>query len=362
VDSNASKVNSIRLRELGLESLADVVLLALQCLRSGNTQQTLELCRAGVAHFGADPAVSVVQAMAELAAGHISDAESILSSLRKARPTHLAALYTSAWMHSQSGEPALAVSELLELVRTFPDYPGALGTLATLLMPGSSYREVLGYIHHALRPLTYLEIGVETGATLRLAQTAERIVGVDPNLTLLGHDEASERARLYALTSDEFFASLNLATVFDGRPLHLVFIDGMHRFEFALRDFLNVEQWSNPYTLVILHDVLPIIPIVAERDRRTKFWVGDVWKALWLLLELRKDLTIAVIPTAPSGLAIIRGLNREYRHDTAQWAPAIARYTALAYPLLDPGNWPRHLHVVDNSKPGWNEALGRSPS
>ncbi len=94
-----------------------------------------------------------------------------------------------------------------------------------------------------------------------------------------------------------------------------MFIDGMHRYEFALRDFCNVENWANPRTIVAIHDVLPILPLVAERERSTKFWVGDVWKALWMLLEFRKDLAIFVIPTPPSGLAIIRGLNPRNTQD-----------------------------------------------
>ena len=348
------------LSELGLDSLSDVVLLALQCVRSGNYQQALDLCRAGSEKFGGDAAVKVVSAMAELGLGHAANAQSLLSNVYEERPQHLVGLYTSAWMHAELGNRAGAIEDLLRVTRTFPDYPGALGMLSSLLMPGPSYREVLSYIHLALRPTSYLEIGVETGATLRLAQTAKHIVGVDPNLASLRRDELSPQTQLYAVTSDEFFETQTLSKVFGGQPLQLAFIDGMHRFEFALRDFCNVELWSNPQTVVVVHDVLPILPIVAERERQTKFWVGDVWKALWLLAELRKDLTVTVIPTPPSGLAVFRGLNRAHRHDSVQWSRAIERYAGLSCPIEEPGIWPSQLRVTENTKRGWHDALGIS--
>ena len=344
--------------ELGLESISDVVLLALQCLRSGNYQQAIQLCSVGCERFGNDPAAAVVSAMAELGMGEVGHAETLLSAVRNAHPTHLVGLYTLAWLHAESGNTNLAVEELLEVIRAYPDYPGALGALSTFLMPGPSYRDVLGYVHQILAPKTYLEIGVETGATLRLAQSTECAVGIDPNLAAVRKCELSDRIRLYETTSDDFFAVHTCADVFGGRPLDLAFIDGMHRFEYAIRDFCNVELWSNPNTIVVLHDVLPVHPIVAERERQTKFWVGDTWKVLWLLVEGRKDLTISVIPTPPSGLAIIRGLNREHKCDPALFGTTIEHYAGLTYPSLEPGSWPEHFRLVANTKTGWNSALG----
>jgi len=316
------------------------------------------LCEASSDRFGNDPAVEVVRAMAELGKGNHARAEAMLQRLRERHPRHLVAAYTAAWLNIELGRPGEAVKYLLELVREYPDYPAALGTLASVLMPGPSYRDVLTYVNQALRPLTYLEIGVETGATLRLARTAKRIVGVDPNLELLQRDEITSRARLHACTSDEFFEKHTLASEFDSMPLDLAFIDGMHSFEFVLRDFRSVESWANDHTIVILHDVLPILPLVAERNRRTKFWVGDVWKAIWLLVEYRSDLEISIVPTPPSGLAIVRGLNSANWIDPIRWNGAIECYSELAYPHEEPGSWPDQLHIVDNTRAGWNEALG----
>jgi hypothetical protein len=47
---------------------------------------------------------------------------------------------------------------------------------------GEQYDVVLARLHHVLRPCSYLEIGVSTGETLRLA-TCDSI-GVDPTLNI----------------------------------------------------------------------------------------------------------------------------------------------------------------------------------
>lgn len=346
------------LSTLGLESLPDVILLAQQCVRSGNWDQAREICEAGLSQLGHDPALNVVLAMVELGKGNFAQAEELLEQVRELHPNHLVGLFTAAWMKIESGQPSKAVSDLLEVVRRFPDYPGALGTLASVLMPGPSYRDVLAYIHRAIRPKTYLEIGIETGATLQLAHAAEVVVGVDPNLSSIKPNAKFEGAQFFGTTSDEFFKNNTVASVFGRYPLDLVFIDGMHRFEFALRDFCNVENWADLATVVVIHDVLPIVPLVAERERRTKFWVGDVWKALWLLLEIRKDLAISVIPTPPSGLGVVRGLNPKNAPDRSRWIAAVDQYSGLSYPSSEPGMWPQHLPLVENSRNGWNKALG----
>ena len=358
VDPIAPHKTGQLLSKLGLASLADLVLLAQQCIRSGNWEQARDLCNAGVSRFGSDPAIDVILAMVELGTGNSEKAGALLEEVRDRYPNHLVASYTAAWMSIERGQSAAALQYLLEVVDRFPDYPGALGTLASMLMPGPSYRDVLAYIHRTLKPNTYLEIGVETGATLRLAQTAKTIVGVDPNLDSIRRSESLGQAILYGCTSDEFFEVQTQESVLENQPLDLAFIDGMHCYEFAIRDFWNIEKWAHSGTVVAIHDVLPILPLVAERERSTKFWVGDVWKALWALLEFRPDLTISVIPTAPSGLAIIRGLDPNDTQNDSLRDVAISRYTEKLYPLDTPGNWPSHLPIAKNSTHGWNEALG----
>ena len=211
--------------------------------------------RRGLLNFGGDPALHVTWAMVELGFGNLPEADRLLQRVRECHPSNLVAKYATAWMNIERGEPKTALPFLLNVVRKFPDYPGALGTLASVLLPGPSYREVLAYLHHTIRPKTYLEIGVEAGATLRLAAAAPLTVGVDPNLTSLRRDAAIKHAKLYSCTSDEFFRSQTLDSVYADQPLGSGSIDGMHRYEFALRDFGNVETWANLSTIVVIHDL-----------------------------------------------------------------------------------------------------------
>jgi hypothetical protein len=296
--------------------------------------------------------------MVELGAGQRELAAALLDEVLADHPEHLPALYTSAWMNLQRGKPVNAREQLLTIARVFADYPGALGTLATLLLPGPSYREVLSFVHHALKPASYLEIGVETGATLRLAQFSSIIVGVDPDLSQVQPDAIISRARLFSCTSDEFFDRHTSQSALNSRPLALAFIDGMHQFEYALRDFCNLETWATRDTVVIMHDVLPILPLVAARERQTKFWVGDVWKSLWVLLEHRPDLTISVIPTAPSGLAVIRGFGARKSLRDTQFETLVEDYSHRSYPDLEPGVFPGHVPLVANTVDGWRAAIG----
>ena len=338
--------------------MADVVLLAQQFMRSGSWDLARQLCKEAGEHWGEETALIVTRAMIEMGAGQRQLAETLLGEVLADHPEHLAALYSSAWMNIQRGKTVNAREQLLTITRVFADYPGALGTLATTLLPGPSYREVLAFLHKALKPQTYLEIGLETGATLRLARFSSTLVGIDPDLSLIQQDEVIGRARMFSCTSDEFFDRQTPRSALNSQPLEFAFIDGMHQFEYALRDFCNLETWATSETVIAMHDVLPILPLAASRERQTKFWVGDTWKALWTLLEYRPDLTINVIPTAPSGIAVIRGFRTRRSLSETQLAAAYEKYSNLPYPDYEAGSFPAHLPLVANSVQGWLMALG----
>jgi hypothetical protein len=88
-----------------------------------------------------------------------------------------------------------------------------------------------------------------------------------------------------------------------------VFIDGMHFFEYALRDFMNVERRASHSTLIVIDDIYPGHPAQAERRRRTRAWTGDVWKLREVLRTYRPDLFMLSINTAPTGLLFITSLD-----------------------------------------------------
>jgi hypothetical protein len=89
----------------------------------------------------------------------------------------------------------------------------------------------------------------------------------------------------------------------------LSFIDGMHKFEFALRDFANLERNSAPGSTILIHDCNPPTRESATPKQETFLWAGDVWKLIICLGKERPDLDISVVDVAPTGLAIIRSLD-----------------------------------------------------
>lgn len=335
---------------------ADLLFFVRQCLERGCFDHALALADALPERAAAEPALALTLAVARFLAGERAEARAAVAELSRARPSDLNALAVLAEMDARSGERAAAIATFARLVELYPDYPGAEQTLAALLMPGPSYRDVLRSIHAALRPQTYLEIGVAAGATLALATGARLAVGVDPVPAPLEH-MLPAGARVVNETSDAFFASRRREDVFGGAPVDLVFIDGLHLFEQALRDFMHAERWCAPSSTIVLHDCVPISAATASRERHTRFWVGDTWKAAWALARYRPDLRLRTVLAPPSGLVVVRRLDPASTRLRDEHEALTAELMPLAYPLAV-GHWPEPLHVVPNTPAGLAEALG----
>ena len=97
------------------------------------------------------------------------------------------------------------------------------------------------------------------------------------------------------------------------------FIDGLHLFEQVLRDFVNLERSCDANTVVLFHDCMPLDPETATRERTTDFYSGDVWKAVLAVRRSRPELKMVMVPTAPTGLCLVRGLDPE----ASQFADAL---------------------------------------
>jgi hypothetical protein len=299
--------------------------------------------------------LELVEARARFGLGERDAAFAIVDRRLAERPSDVLALYHKAQFLSQSGRARDAIAVLVRLVELVPDFPGALQSLAQLSFPGPPYRELLKRVHERLRPRSYLEIGVEHGTTLALAVHSERVIGVDP-VAKPPTRELPRGTRLFHTTSDSFFAAQRREDILGEQTVDLAFIDGMHWFEYALRDFHNVERWCARTSTVVLHDCLPAAPIAASRERRTSFWVGDTWKALEYLLRERPDLEISIIPSYPSGLVVIRNLDPQFSISSELLEARAARYLPLEYPYA-PGAWPSHYSVVPNAEPHLAELL-----
>lgn len=221
--------------------------------------------------------------------------------------------------------------------------------------PGPDYFEWLKWLHATIRPESYVEIGVETGRSLRFAQRPTKSIGIDPAVNVVVSIESW--VKLYKLPSDDFFAQYDLRQVLDTESVDMAFIDGLHTFDQALKDFINIEHYSLPGTVVAFHDIFPVTPITAARDRETIFWLGDTWKVVLILKEMRPDLKIFTIPTFPSGLTLVTGLNANSQLLVQEMETIINHWMGI-----DLGSYmdeiDTHLNVVNNEVPVVSKLLG----
>ena len=195
-------------------------------------------------------------------------------------------------------------------------------------LPGAAYYNVLHGVHRVLEPANYVEIGVHQGISVAQARETTQVIGVDPapdiEITL------PDTVTIYEATSDDFFAEQDLGELLGG-PVQLGFIDGLHLFEQVLRDFMNLERYSSSDTVVILHDCLPLNEVTAARERTTDFYAGDVWKATLALRRRRPELDMVLVPTAPTGLCLLRGLDRESRVLSEDLPEIVGEYMDLGF-------------------------------
>jgi hypothetical protein len=173
--------------------------------------------------------------------------------------------------------------------------------------------EFLEALHELVKPKIYLEIGVQYGGSLNLAHQAEVAIGIDPNP--LAPPKGNQV--LFSMTSDAYFG---------GQPelpgsVDLAFIDGMHLYEYALRDFINVEQRCHANSVVVFDDVLPYNNVIAGREQIPGDWTGDVWKVFYILGKWRSDLELCLVDTFPTGalVALQSSPNTSVRHVYPAW-------------------------------------------
>jgi hypothetical protein len=194
-----------------------------------------------------------------------------------------------------------------------------------------TYLDLLDRIHRAVLPRGYLEIGVRDGVSLARALPGTRVVAIDP-VPVIDRKHARQ-TRVFPMTSDDYFATRNLLSDL-GSPCDLAFVDGMHRFEFALRDFMNVERYAHAGTVVLVHDCYPVNEQTATRQPTTALWSGDVWKLIVCLKDTRPMLRISVVDVLPTGLAIITGLDPTSTVLADGYAQLTEQYAGLPYSTL----------------------------
>ena len=100
--------------------------------------------------------------------------------------------------------------------------------------------------------------------TLRLASAMDRVCrfpGRDPSVLIPNFGSRIRHCDLDRPGEERhLFGRTNPLAHLEGMALDFAFIDGMHLSEFALRDFMNIEEHMDRAGVVVLDDVLPRNP------------------------------------------------------------------------------------------------------
>jgi hypothetical protein len=217
--------------------------------------------------------------------------------------------------------------------------------LSTLRMPGDSYYVWLSRFYTSLSPRTMIEIGTGNGDSLALVEPPTLAIAVDP-APILSRPLKTE-VHVFAEKSDEFFAHRRPDSLLARRALDIAFVDGLRLFEQSLRDFINLERYCGPRSLILLHDTVPLDEPTQTRERRTDFHTGDVWKTVLCLKHYRPDLEVFTIATPWSGLTVVLGLDPETRVLSDSYQEAVARFVDVPFAAIE-SQMEASLNIVPN--------------
>ena len=162
----------------------------------------------------------------------------------------------------------------------------------------------------------YLEIGVFNGHIFFRIKSPFKIA-VDPEFRFdfmrkLGKiilNPSNLNNKYFRKTADDFFAQ-DAATVIGNKKIQISLIDGMHEYEYALRDIENTLKYLSDDGVIVVHDcnALTKEANVSFADWKARnfsgTWNGDVWKTIVHLRSLRPDIDAFVLDT-DHGLGII---------------------------------------------------------
>lgn len=191
---------------------------------------------------------------------------------------------------------------------------------------GVRYERFLGKLHQALLFDWYLEIGCKDGTSF--APVRSKTIAVDPffraEVNVIGQKPA---LHVFQATSDAFFESGFLKR--NDIRLSVSFLDGMHLFEYLLRDFMNTEAASDPQGVIMMHDLVPFRLGMTTRDLTAIRgpWTGDVWKLLPILQRWRPDLALTMLDLRPTGLLCVTNLSPGNRVLHENYDAIVAEFT-----------------------------------
>jgi len=247
--------------------------------------------------------------------------------------------------HRSRGEIELARAEYGQAIELESDLVEAYLGLSELSLPGMGYLEWLARLHETITPEHYLEIGIGRGHSLACAKPPTCVIAIDsaPKLSV----PLSTETHIYCETSDEFFVKKRLTRLLNGQPLRLAFIDGLHIFSQALKDFINIERFCGPRSLVLIHDTIPLDEVTQRPQRQRSFYTGDVWKLVLCLKHYRPEFDLFTIATPWSGLTVVSGLDCASRVLSERYEEAMASFSVLPYSHIESDKQAK-LNVVAN--------------
>lgn len=194
---------------------------------------------------------------------------------------------------------------------------------------GLIYYDFLAALHEALLFDWYMEIGCRKGDSF--APVRSKTIAVDPffrtEINIIGKKPA---LHIFQATSDDFFAQKFMER--NAIQLGVSFLDGMHLYEYLLRDFMNTEAASHPDGVILLHDCVPFDHGMTTRDLSnlpSGAWTGDVWKLIPILQRWRPDLKLTILDCNPTALVAVTNLSPGNRHLQAAEAKIHAEFATV---------------------------------
>jgi len=164
-----------------------------------------------------------------------------------------------------------------------------------MLIPNRDKVGILNKLISKFNYTNYLEIGIDQAQCISNI-TASKKTGVDPSPDVL--KMKLKNTEFICVTSDCFFSLYQ-------DKYDLIFIDGCHYYQQVYRDIVNSINQLNANGTIVVHDCNPKTEMAQRVPRQSRYWSGDVWKAIVRLRQELTDYEIFVIDV-DCGIGIIR--------------------------------------------------------